>query len=144
MIDRLYHNIGAHPRIQEPRSVRLKEEHSQVEMNINRDFKTSEIVIPSCGKHVLSEIETRLIEIIGKGIKVIHLFLDLRDPLTSSMTGEFEKLGFFFCGILPGAHFEDALVLQYLNNLQIHYDKIELHADVSKELLNHIRNRISP
>ena len=144
MIDRLYHNIGARPRIQKPRSVRLKEEHSQVEMNINRDFKTSEIVIPSYGKNILSEIETRLIEIIAKGIKVIHLFLDLRDPLTFSMAGEFEKLGFFFCGILPGAHFEDALVLQYLNNLQIHYDKIELYADVSKELLNHIRNRTNP
>jgi anti-sigma regulatory factor (Ser/Thr protein kinase) len=144
MIDRLYRNIGAHPRIQKPRTVRLKEEHSQVEMNINRDFKTSEIVLSSYGKHVLSEIETRLIEIIGKGIKVIHLFLNLRDPLTSSMTGKFEKLGFFFGGILPGAHFEDALVLQYLNHLEIHYDKIELHADVSKELLNHIRNRINP
>jgi anti-sigma regulatory factor (Ser/Thr protein kinase) len=144
MTERLYRNIGVCPNIQKADSVSLKEEPSQVSVNINRDFKSSEIVVIRYGKDILSEIKTKLMGILRQNIKVIHLFLNLQDSLTSPLTTEFEKLGFIFGGILPGEHFKDTLVLQYLNNLQIQYGKIQLHSVVSRELLEYIKNRIEP
>jgi hypothetical protein len=70
---------------------------------------------------------------------VISLYLKLSDPLTSYLTDEFEKMGFFFAGILPGALAGgDALILQYLNNVPIDYEKIQLDSDAGKHLLDYI------
>ena len=50
-------------------------------------------------------------------------------------------MGFFFAGILPESRIGDALILQYLNNVRLEYDKIQLLSDISKELLNYIKER---
>ncbi|MFH0995131.1 MAG: GNAT family N-acetyltransferase [Pseudomonadota bacterium] len=54
---------------------------------------------------------------------------------------QFEALGFFFAGILPGASVGEALVLQYLNNVAIDYDSIELHTEASREILAYIKRQ---
>jgi serine/threonine-protein kinase RsbW len=50
-----------------------------------------------------------------------------------------EKRGFFFAGILPSSRFGDALILQYLNNVAIDYDKIHLQSDMAKEICRYIQ-----
>ena len=55
------------------------------------------------------------------------------------MTAEFEKLGFFFAGVLPCARIGDTLILQYLNNVDLDYEKIAAYSDIAKELLGYIR-----
>ena len=47
-------------------------------------------------------------------------------------------MGFFFAGILPESSIGDALVLQYLNNVDLDYSKILLVSDIAKELLVYI------
>ena len=69
------------------------------------------------------------------------MFLKLTDPRTYWLTAEIEKMGFFFAGILPESRIGDALILQYLNNVPLEYDKIELLSDLSRELLNYIKER---
>jgi serine/threonine-protein kinase RsbW len=71
----------------------------------------------------------------------INLFLKLKDPLTAKYTAELEKFGFFFAGILPETKIGDAIILQYLNNVDLDYDKIQLVTDIAKELMNYIRER---
>jgi hypothetical protein len=100
MIERLYRNIEAYPDIQKADSISLKEEPSQVRVNLNRDFKSSEIIIESYGKDISSETKAKLMEILLKNIGH-HLFLNL---------GSFDVLWqrkriIFFAGILPGEHF---------------------------------------
>ena len=55
------------------------------------------------------------------------------------MTEKFESLGFFFAGIIPGADRGDKLELQYLNNVKIDYEKIQVYSAFSKELLAYIQ-----
>jgi len=55
--------------------------------------------------------------------------LDLGDPLTATVTGRLEALGFFFAGIIPRPDGGDRLELQYLNNVLIDYDRIQLYSD---------------
>ena len=73
-------------------------------------------------------------------IDIIHLYLDLEDPQTSGMVRQFEFMGFFFAGILPGVLPGDALILQYLNNVPIDYDKIKTASQLTERLLEYIRN----
>ena len=55
------------------------------------------------------------------------------------MTAEFEKMGFFFAGILPLALVGDALILQYLNNVRIDYDKIVLYTEEARQIRDYVR-----
>jgi len=50
-------------------------------------------------------------------------------------------MGFFFAGILPRTRIGDALILQFLNNVDLDYDKITVVSDAAKEILNYIRTR---
>jgi len=72
-------------------------------------------------------------------VAAMNLFLNLEDPNTFFLTEEFEKLGFFFAGILPCARFGDALILQYLNNVDLDYSKIVAYSEAAKELLAYIQ-----
>jgi len=71
----------------------------------------------------------------------INLFLSLEEPATAHLTAEFEKLGFFFAGILPGTRAGDTLMLQYLNNVDLDYSKISAYSDMAQELLAYMRER---
>ena len=51
------------------------------------------------------------------------MYLNMRDPGTFYFTEEFERLGFFFSGILPGASGGEALILNILNNVPFIMEK---------------------
>jgi len=87
---------------------------------------------------VVVEVKTRLRELCLKHYESILLYLDLTDPAVGFMAQEFEKLGCFFAGILPGAHGGEALILQYLNNVAIDSSKIQLYSEMSRETLEYI------
>jgi serine/threonine-protein kinase RsbW len=50
-------------------------------------------------------------------------------------------MGPFFAGVMPESLIGDALILQYLNNVDLDYSKILLVSDVAKELLTYISGR---
>ncbi|MCD6269954.1 MAG: ATP-binding protein [Deltaproteobacteria bacterium] len=71
---------------------------------------------------------------------MLYLFLDLENPGCPELAQACEKLGFFFAGVLPyGLHGRHTLILQYLNNLAIDYDKIKLHAPFAHKLLGYVK-----
>jgi serine/threonine-protein kinase RsbW len=72
---------------------------------------------------------------------VIHLYLNLSDPGTAEYCKRFEELGFFFAGMLPGGCGADALILQYLNNIALDYDRIKLQSALGRDLLAYIKSR---
>jgi len=71
--------------------------------------------------------ETCLIKYLGKSPEV-------KKP-------DFEKMGFFFSGIMPGSNGRDRLILQYLNNQRIDYEKIHINSDTGKKILEYIKKR---
>jgi serine/threonine-protein kinase RsbW len=75
-----------------------------------------------------------------KHVAAIQLFLPLTDPLTYSLTEEFEAMEFFFSGILPMSCVGDSLILQYLNDVVIDYDKIVLYTDLAKEIRDYVKS----
>jgi anti-sigma regulatory factor (Ser/Thr protein kinase)/RimJ/RimL family protein N-acetyltransferase len=101
------------------------------------------IHVDEYGKDVLAEVKARLKDLCMKKFETIYLYLDLSDPFTCLFTLEFEKLGFFFSGLLPGAATGDALILQYLNNVPIDYEKLRVKSEAGRSLLDYVR-RLDP
>jgi serine/threonine-protein kinase RsbW len=101
----------------------------------------AKIHVAQYGKNVLAEVKTRLKDLCMKKFEIVYLYLDLSDPLTCLFTEEFEKLGFFFSGLLPGGAGGDALILQYLNYVPIDYEKLRIKSEEGKLLLDYVMQR---
>jgi len=98
------------------------------------------IEVKQYGKNIVGELRGALRDLCMKNYDVIDLIVDLTDPMTCRLARDLESLGFFFGGILPGgASGKDALMLQYLNNIAIDYDKIQLHSEMGRRTLEYIR-----
>ena len=89
-------------------------------------------------RQVLREIKAYLHKFcIGK-VDAIFLHLDLTAPQTALLAKDFERMGFFFAGILPGGRSgRETLIMQYLN-MDLDYGQVLLSADDAKNLLQYI------
>lgn len=142
IIGEIYEEIGIVPKMkwQSQEESVTKIEESVFRLNVLGSFQFARIIIDRYGRNIVTEMKTKLKELCLKKIEVIHLFLNLTDPLTSHFSDQFENLGFFFAGVLPGGlHNGDALILQYLNNVPINYDAIQLESNIAKQILAYIR-----
>jgi serine/threonine-protein kinase RsbW len=143
MISKLYNHLGASQNFIVPAAgpVLSGTAESVINTGINELESCAEIFIETYSQDVIRQTRKLVRGYCLQGVAAINLFLRLEDPLTYTMTEEFEKIGFFFAGIMPESRIGDALILQYLNNVDLDYSKICLVSDVAKELLNYIRER---
>ncbi len=98
-----------------------------------------EMEVERFGRDTVSEVRRNLREMCVSKVEFIDLWLDMSDPAVFYLTEEFEAMGFFFAGILPGAGAGDALILQYLNNMPLDYEEIQLESSMARELLAYIK-----
>ncbi len=99
------------------------------------------IEIVRYGASILAEMRSLLKQLCLKRYDLILMYLNMCDPGTFHFTEEFERLGFFFSGILPAASGGEVLILQYLNNVPIDYDQIKIHSKIGREMLDYIRQK---
>jgi hypothetical protein len=100
------------------------------------------MIIERYGRNIVSELKNKVKEICLQKTDIVNLFLNLSDPLTGTYAAQFENLGFFFGGILPGGFRNgDALILQYLSNVPIDYDAIQVESGIAKKLLTYVREQ---
>lgn len=142
MIERLYANLGAKHDYAVPESrPELPAESSAIEVELHVSEQNAEIRIARYGAGVVKEVRAILRDLCLKQAASINLLLNLQDPATPFLVADFERLGFFFSGILPRTGIGEALVLQYLNNVAFDYDKVMVYTDVAREILAYIRER---
>lgn len=141
MIARLYKNLGASPDwgTASGGTAPLPDSGSEILTDVNDSESCAEIYVKRYARDTVREVRKQLRNFCLRQIACINLFLNLEDPATQTMTAEFEKLGFFFAGILPCGRIGDTLILQYLNNVDLAYEKIAAYSDMAKELLAYIR-----
>jgi anti-sigma regulatory factor (Ser/Thr protein kinase) len=141
MIEKLYQNIKAEHEYAVPVAVPELSGESEFLTGTNSSEGCAEIFISHYGKDVVREVRKLLRSYCLQSYASINLFLRLEDPATYSLTEEFEKLGFFFAGILPCARIGDVLILQFLNNVDVDYSKITAYSDIAKLILGYIQER---
>ena len=143
MVGKIYDNLGInhHCTIPSVDENRFDISESLLEGGLNELEGCVELYVMTYGADILHQLRKALRNYCLQQVSAINVFLKLTDPRTYWLTAEIEKMGFFFAGILPESRIGDALILQYLNNVPLDYDKIQLLSDLSKELLNYIKDR---
>jgi len=102
-------------------------------------FNTADILCFAGGMEIVDDIHTAKKKLCLEHTDVLYLYLDLASPDTPQLAEACEKLGFFFSGVLPfGLRGRHALIMQYLNNLAIDFEKITLYDPFAQELLNYV------
>jgi len=142
MIVTLYRGLGVRPEIKTavPAQTEKLTSPFAIRTNLVGSLNFARIIIDRWGKNIIDHLKTRVKELCLKKTEIINLFLNLSDPATCSYTEQIEKLGFFFAGILPGGLSRgDALILQYLNNVPLDYDAIQVKSANAKKLLSYVR-----
>jgi serine/threonine-protein kinase RsbW len=142
MIAALYKELGVRPEIKKavPAKTKKAAATSIVKIRLVTSMRYARMIIDRYGRNIVDELRNKLKEICQQKTEIINLFLNLSDPLTGKYTTQFEKLGFFFAGILPGGFKDgDALILQYLNNVPIDYDVIQVKSAIAGRLLTYVR-----
>ena len=137
MIIALYEELGAPP-LSAVRDIGLPENDSSLRVTTD-PYNAATIEILEYGRNAVSEVKKNLRALCVDRIETVYLHLDLGSPLTGRLAAEFEDLGFFFAGINPGMG-KDTLVLQYLNNLQMDYDSLQLASETGQRLARYIRH----
>lgn len=117
----------------------LPEEPSDIITEVFGPEGCAEVRIVRYGAQAVREIRRILRELCLRQISAVQLFLPLEDASTWFMGPEFEKLGFFFAGIMPEEKAGDALILQYLNNVVCDYGKVQTYAPMAGKILAYIR-----
>jgi serine/threonine-protein kinase RsbW len=144
MLKMIYQNLSEKPKFSDRnfKEINLPEHLSSIKVQTGKSYQqNATIEILSYGYDIVQQISKTVKRLCLDKYEVIYLLLNLEDQYTTSMTSEFESLGFFFAGIIPGANNGDKLELQYLNNISIDYDKIQLYSDFAKELLAYIKEK---
>ena len=141
MLERLYGHIGARHRFAEPGPGHAVPQPvaSVMDTAVNMSESCADITISRYGNQAPRELRLLVRDLCLKQIATLNLFLSLEDPATFSMTAEFEKLGFFFAGVLPCGDIGDTLILQYLNNVPLDYGKLRIHTDMARDILAYIK-----
>lgn len=142
MIKLIYDNLGVEPEFRSAGNyVELPVEKANTMLKTNLKSMTAHITINQYGLNVVEDVRKNLKSLCQQRLETIYLHLSLNDKYTAWLTHEFEKLGFFFSGIIPGDKGNDELILQYLNNYVIDYDRIMIASEVGRKMMEYIRKR---
>ena len=144
IIAALYKELGVRPQIKKSLPTQMQKAASTSVVKIKQvpSMNYVRIIIERYGRNIVGEIKNKVKEICLQKTDIVNLFLNLSDPLTDNYTAQFEDLGFFFSGILPGGFKNGhALILQYLNNVPIDYDAIQVESAIAGKILAYVRKQ---
>jgi anti-sigma regulatory factor (Ser/Thr protein kinase)/GNAT superfamily N-acetyltransferase len=144
MIAATYKELGVTPdiNVSVPDQTKRAALKSVFKIKVIGSINFARIMIRGYGDHIGEELKIKVKELCLKKIEIVNLFLNLSDPLTCIYTAQFEKLGFFFAGILPDGFADgDALILQYLNNVPVDYNAIQVESAIAGRLLAYVREQ---
>lgn len=143
MIQSLYDQLKMTPHIKNPPDSGRKDVAgpSGVQINIMKSIDFARIKIETYGQGIVDETRKIIRDLCLKKIEVINVYINLSHPFTPYFSEKIEEMGCFFAGLLPGAMpgKEDALIFQYLNNVEMDYEKIKLNSPQAKRLLDYIK-----
>ena len=140
----LYNELGAAPVIANTISMEdgNQNSHAEFKIKLTGSMRYARMIVEAYGENFIAALKTKVRELCLKKIEIINLFLNLSNPLTAATAVKIENLGFFFGGILPhGFKNGDALIMQYLNNVPIEYDAIQVKSAMAQKLLDYVRGQ---
>jgi serine/threonine-protein kinase RsbW len=111
---------------------------SRVKVDVFPAWSEASIRVAACGRDLPALVRFRLRELQLRRIDWISLDLPLSDPGTAELCAPLETLGFFFAGIIPELGDGDVLRLQYLNEVEVDLDSVQLASEFGKEIFDYV------
>lgn len=142
IIRKLYATIGASHTIEKTSDnmAEILEGKSVITTKTDEMTNCAELWILRAGPDIDRELKNTLRKLCTEGIASVALFVSMEDQTAQRYTETFEGMGFFFSGILPETAIGDALILQYLNNIDLDYTAINILPGEPERLLSYIRS----
>ena len=100
-------------------------------------FNITEIKVDYLGNDYDQRIRKLISRLCIDKVEVVYLYFSLSNPYTFYFTETVEKMGFFFCGMMPDDN-KFNLVFQYLNNQDIDYSALKINSDFGRRLLKYV------
>ena len=142
IITRLYRGIGIE--IEETRDAPADEPPvTRLRDTIVSSINIGEIVLEQAGEDAGKIIAEATRKNCLARVDVIYLILDLEDPRAPATVAACEEKGYIFAGIFPGYHHDQALVMQYFNNLCFDYSLIITCSPLAGELKRYIEQCVA-
>lgn len=116
------------------------DDKAKLDITLQHQLNHANLFVTQFGRDIVDHVRFMLKEACLHNNVCVYLDLPLGNPATALFCDQLESLGFFFSGLVPELRDGDVLRLQYLNNLEIEYDKIVLADDFGSELLDYIKN----
>ncbi|MCX6272742.1 MAG: ATP-binding protein [Bacteroidetes bacterium] len=135
----IYEKLGVHPVFPEISGpLTLSPGESIVSMSPETVNKVAKLTIVKYGDDIVAQIRNNLYNLCLQRFETIYLFLPLKDPATALLTKDFEQMGFYFAGVMPGSEKRDSLILQYQNNYIVDFTKVQLASETGQRILEYI------
>jgi len=138
MIKKLYKGIGIEAVQKTPSktvNIPLKTELTDT---IVSSINIAEIILNSIASDALELVKYLTKKFSIAKIDIIYLCIDLEDENSPDLVEKLEEIGYLFGGIFPHYHHENALVLQYINNIKFDYSLIRCYTPLAQELRDYI------
>jgi len=111
---------------------------SQIDVKVQTEASRAFMLVVQYGADLEELVKFRLRELCLRRIDCIYIDLPLSHPATQTFCASLEMLGFFFAGVIPEMSQGDTLRLQYLNNVDMDIENIQVASDLGKELLDYV------
>jgi len=141
MIKKIYEMSGLNRKIEKATEKNISQnidEKSQIDVKVQTEPGRAFMKVSQFGKDVVELIGFRLRELCLQKIDCIYVDLPLNHPMVQRICAPLEMKGFFFAGIIPEMFDGDVLRLQYLNNVDIDFEKVTVVSDFGKELFEYV------
>ncbi len=141
IIEKIYENLGLKIRFgANTKNKPALPPQSVITIKTEQVNQVAHIYILEYGTHVMDEISRNLRSLCLDRIETIYLHLTMTDPYMLDFSPGFEKMDFFFAGIMPASSGKEEFILQYLNNYRIEYEKIKVASDMGNALKEYLYN----
>jgi serine/threonine-protein kinase RsbW len=136
----LYAGLGMSPEtLPLPAAASLPGTPGHLDLNAYQAAGSAVIRLKAVGPDTPVELTRTLKHLCQARFEAILLELDLSRPEAALLVPAAESLGFFFAGLLPGGSGAQTFLLQYLNNVPLDYDRIQLHSPRAREILAYVK-----
>jgi serine/threonine-protein kinase RsbW len=139
----IYEKLGVQP-VFKPAGTLVLTGESIISMQPELVNKVAKLTINRYGEDSVTQIKNNLHQLCLERFETIYLYLPLKEEATAALTPDFEKLGFYFSGVMPGSDGRDCLILQYQNNYVVDFNKVMLAQETGQAILDYIRTVLHP
>lgn len=118
-------------------------EHTFSRIKIFNRANIAKFHIFRIGQDFSKVLNTGLRKLCHQHVDVIYLHLSMGDPQIESAVTDCTYQGFVFSGILPNESAGDSIILQYLNNIDLDFEKLQLESEMAEKIASYIKSSIN-